>query len=172
MTHHRLIRRGGYSLIELIAVMTVMAMLMALAAGLIKLMLKLDQSSRDAGLVAADSARLARTARSDAHRSVGPVEAGPAGDRVAWTLPDGERVAYLARPADILREVRREGHPPRRETFRLPPAAAAHFEARPEAGRPFLAITIRRSASPKFPAISERIDAEFGRLTRLVRGEP
>ena len=170
MNHPR--RPRGYSLIELFVVMTVMAVLMALGAGLIKLVLKLDQSSRDAGLVASDSARLARAFRADAHESTGEVEVRTGGEQVAWALPEGDRVAYVARAADILREVRRSGRNPCREAFRLPPGASARFESTREAGRPFLAIVIRRAATTKLPAIADRVDAEFGRFSRLTRGEP
>ena len=166
-------QRRGISLIELFVMITVTAVLLGLSGGLIKLLLKLDWSSRDALTLATDATRLTRAFRLDAHRATNPQPPTADGPRIGWALADDERVAYTIRPDDILREVYRGQQPtPRRELFRLPPRSTVQFETSNDSGRPIVAVVIRRLATAKLPALDDRTDAEFARLVRLTRRQP
>lgn len=164
--------RRGYSLIEVLTVIGVMTVLLTLCAGMLKLLLNLDHAGRDALAVAADAERLGRAFRLDAHRATTPADRDADGRRVAWGLPDGERVEYAAGPDGIRREVRRDNRSPRRESFQLPPRAAARFDASDEAGRPFLTLTVHRPATHRQAAVDERVVAEVGRDRRLIARQP
>ncbi len=134
--------RRGSTLVEMMVTIAVLTVLLGLTAGLIRLLLRLDQAGRDALAVATDAARLAADWADDAHRA----PATPpliAGDRLTFARGDAERIEYTIRPRDLLREVRR-GDKVRRETYRLPPHASARFETTTEAGHPVASIVIRR----------------------------
>ena len=164
--------RGGSTLIEMLATITVLTIFLGLAAGLIRLLLRLDQSGRDALAVASDLGRLAPTWRDDIHRA--PITPAPAiaADRMTCAGPDDTRIAYTIRPRDLLREVARGDKVVRRETYRLPPHASARFEASTEAGRPFAAVVIHRDDPGPVGRRDDRVDAEVGRFDRQIARHP
>ena len=166
-------RQRGFSLVELLATITVLTILLGLCAGLIRVLLKLDQSGRDAMVASADAARLARDFRTDAHQGTGSTPPTPAPDRIGWTTTEDARVSYQIRPHDILREATRAGKVVRRELYRLPSRATARFEATTAAGPVLLSIVMDREAHPASGfAAADRIDAEFGRIDRLIARKP
>ena len=164
--------RRGYALVEMLVVMTVLAALLTLCAGLIHQLLKLDASSRSASDVAADVARLARDFRADAHASA-PIEptAKPA-DHLTLPLGDGRAVSYEVRESDILRTVSTEGKKARRfESYRRPARASVHFEVDPPGPRPFATLVIDRPAGGRDTGLFRdyRVEAELGKDRRIDR---
>lgn len=165
-------RPGGYALIELMVVMTVVAALLILCVGTIHLLLRLDRAGRDAGDDAADLFRLAASFRADAHAAAGPnpPDAGPEG-RYGFALGDGRAVEYEVREAELVRTVRRDGRVLGRSQFRRPPRAPVTFGVdRAEGGGspPFvvLRVGIRPEGQPDGPPRPWPIEAEFARDRR------
>jgi prepilin-type N-terminal cleavage/methylation domain-containing protein len=160
--------RTGYALVELLVVMTVMAVLLTLAAGMIHLLMKLDRSGRAAFDESADLIRLSRDFRADAHASKpNPVQV--ADERLLLTLEGGRTVEYLARPREILRTLH-EGEKVRSyETYRRPARSTVKFRIDGTSPTPFLSLTIDRPADSRDPTIDRdhRIEAELGKDLRI-----
>ncbi len=170
MTPDRTAARPGFSLVEMLGTITVLTILLGLAAGMIRTLLRLDQSGRDAMVVAADTTRLSHDFRNDAHRSTSLAAPVPGEDRLTWTLSDDSEVSYLIRPHDLLREVRQGGKIQHRELYRRPPRSSVWFDAVAGPGPPLVSIVLRRE--PGSAAPDDRIDAEFGRINRLIARHP
>lgn len=160
----------GFALIELMVVLTVSAIMLALCAGLIHLLMKLDRSGRATSDQAADLARLARDFRADVHAS-GPIDASGGSDG-RWTLSGegGRQVEYLVRPGDLLRTVREAGKPRRFDLYRRPPRASFRIETEPEGLITFATLIVDRPPDARDDAAYHdvRIDAEVGKDLRIA----
>ncbi len=163
-------RRAGFSLVEMLTTIAVLTILLGMCAGLIRVLLKLDQAGRVAMDTANDQVRLARTLRDEAHRSTSATARTLQADHLALTLPEGETVDYTIRPRDVLRELRQGGKVRRREVYRMPPRSSARFEAATESSRSVISLIIPQSPGSLEPAT--RIDAEVGRFARLIARKP
>lgn len=172
MTPAPLPARRGVTIIELMVSLTALTVLLALCAGMIKLLLQLDHSSRDAMTMAADQVRLARDFRADAHLSRLASPPTIADDHLSWNLPDETRVDYTVRPHDLLRELHQQGQLRRRELYRRPAGATVRFESSSEAGHPLVSIVIRRDPAGNLTSLNNRIEAEAGRNDRLIARQP
>ena len=162
-------RRAGYALIELLVVMSVTVVMLALAAGMIHLLLKLDRSGRTASEESADLARLARDFRADAHASSKPEPIVLAADRMTLAAEAGRTVEYQVRPSDVLRTVR-EGDKVRRfETYRRPSRTSVRLEVEKEGPRPFATLIVDRPSDGRDDSFYRdyRIVAELGKDHRL-----
>ena len=166
--------RRGFSLVELLATITVLTILLGLCAGMIRLLLKLDQTGRDALAISAATNQLARDFRSDAHEAASLTLPDLAGDRVAWTRTDGSKVEYIIRPNDLLREVSQAGKLRHREIYRRSARTVFSFASSPSEGRPLVSIVIRPIADTNRSSNGrvEQIDAEFSRNQRLIARQP
>ena len=167
-------RRRGYALIELLAVLTISAVMLTLAAGLLHLLMKLDRNGRDALDESADLARLSRAFRADAHASTTFEPTEQTENLCKLQLENGRSVEYQVRTGDLLRTIR-DGEKVRGfETFRRPPRTAVKFRLdgappRPPGQRPFLILTIDRPPDGRDNASRHdwSIQAELGKDQRL-----
>ena len=163
-------QRGGYTLIEMLVVMTVVALLLTLCVGTIHLLLRLDGAGRDAGDQAADLFRLARDFRTDAHAAAKSTPGAPgAADRLGFALADGRAVEYETGEAELVRTVRRDGKVVGRSQYRRPQRAPVAFRVdQPEGSPPFvvLQVDVRPEGQPDGPTRPYRIEAEFARDRR------
>ncbi len=161
----------GYALIELLVLITVVAVILGLCGGLIHLLMKLDRGVRAGSDQAADMARLARDFRADAHAAT-PSDQPDARTpgRLALGLAAGRSVEYLARAADILRTVREGDKVRRRETYRRPARSAVRFDLTREGSTAFVSLILDRPAGgPDGPADRDlRIDAALGKDGRFA----
>jgi type II secretory pathway pseudopilin PulG len=139
-------RRGGWALIELLVVFSVLAVLMTIAAGLVFQMLRIGGSERSRVVVAADLERLARDLRGDGREAAAP-DLRP--DRLILSLPGGRAVEYGIARRDVLRTVRRAGKIEHREIYRLPLATTGGFELSREGSRPVIALVLATAADAK-----------------------
>ena len=167
-------RRRGWSLLELLAVLTVVATLMTSAAGRVFQMLKIDGSARSRVVATGNLERLGRDLRADAHDATGPPDIGP--DRVVLTRDDGRTAEYVVARRDVQRTVKKGGKVEHREGYRLPSAVAGRFEASRDGSRSVIAfvlnaITPEKNARPADPGYRDyRIEAVAGRKTRDLAG--
>ena len=122
--------------------------------------------------LATDQVRLARDFRADAHLAWLASPPTIADDRLSWNLPDEARVEYTVRRHDLLRELHQGGQVRRRELYRRPPGATVRFESSTEAGRPLITIVIRRDPGGNLTSLNDRIEAEAGRVDRLIARQP
>ncbi len=167
-------RRPGYALIELLVVMTVIAVMMILCGGMLHLLMKLDRSGPDGDLIQwADLARLARDFRADAHASA-TTEPRRVSPECLTLAIDDRTVEYLVRPRDLLRTVR-EGEKVRHyETYRRPACGPpVRLEVEKNGAQPFATLIVDRSPDGRDNSFYRdyRIEAELGKDRRLsIRG--
>jgi prepilin-type N-terminal cleavage/methylation domain-containing protein len=163
-------RRRGYALIEVLVVITIVAVMLALCAGMIRLLLKLDHAGRSASDVAADLARLARDFRQDAHASAPLDPAAKVADRLTLTIAEKKTVEYQVRRSDILRTVR-EGEKVRHyEIYRKPARSTVRFDRINDGPRSFAVLVVDRPADGQDDSLYRdyRIEAELGKDRRLT----
>lgn len=166
-------RRPGWSLLEVLVVMSGLAALMTIAAGLIFQMLRVGQAERSRVVASTALERLARDLRGDARASEVPPDLAPA--RLALRLPGGRSVEYTLDGRGALRTVLAGGKVERRESYRWPRGTSGRFEP---AGGPAGSITLaiapdtvpgpERAADPSYRGY--RIEAIPGRDARLGAG--
>jgi prepilin-type N-terminal cleavage/methylation domain-containing protein len=163
-------RRRGYALIEVLVVITIVSVMLALCAGMIHLLLKLDRVGRSASDVSADLSRLARDFRADAHAAAPEDPKGRSGDRLTLSIAGDRTVEYQFRPADILRTVR-EGTKVRHfETYRKPARSTVRIDVTRDGPRPLATLIVARALDGQDDSLYSdyRIDAELGKDRRLT----
>ncbi len=115
--------RCGYTLIEMMLVITVIGALSVMGAVLIGLLMSAESRSTEGAVVQSTLSRLGRQLRADAHAAVS-ADVAAASDvenaRLNLKLADGRSIRYVASEGQIVREVDRESERPAREAFLLP----------------------------------------------------
>jgi len=137
-------RRRGYALIELLVLITIVAVMLGLCAGMLHLLMRLDR--------------------------VG----GRSPDGITLAVAEGRSVEYRARPTDILRTVREGDKVRHREQYRRPARSAVRFEVARDGPAAIASLTISREPGGKdgSPARDVRIDAALGLDRRFSRRDP
>ena len=148
----RMKRRNAYSLIELVAVISAGAALLAIATGVIYTLFEAEETSREQLNHAMTSGRLADQFRRDVHAATGLTEARQSAEGQAptgWVFAVSEErsVEYLLDGESTVRVERVEGKTIRREVFDL--------------GRRWR-TSIGRRAEGKTAVISLRMEADRG----------
>jgi prepilin-type N-terminal cleavage/methylation domain-containing protein len=177
-----MVKRNGYTLVEMLAAIGVSGVVMAIAVGLLLSLFKLDQSSRDHSVDHQSLARLEADFRGDAHaatslvRSEGPAKGqeivGEGKKGPAWELrfPQPDRsVRYAWQGGGLVRE-ERAGKATRRDGYRLPPGSTVAFERSP----PIVSLRVVCGTPSGDRAVGRtiRIDAVLGSDHRFEnRGE-
>jgi len=180
--------RRGYTLIELIVVMSTMLALLTCFTLLIGLLLRLDRAGatvvadrdtlgRLAVLFRADvrAARTARLAEAEGPPSPPKKDAAPAPGEpdLVLELPAGRTVRYHAQAGALLRVVEDRGTLKQQEAFRLPRRAAAHLGQNTRDGQQFVVLSLRPTTPPRGErqARTIDIDAALGRDHRYEAAE-
>ena len=163
-------RRRGYALIEVLVVMTIVATMLTLCAGMIHLLLKLDHANRSASEVASDLTRLARDFREDAHASAPINGSDRAEDRITLTVADRKTIEYQVRPNDILRTVREGDKVGHYERYRKPARATVRIELTNDGPRTFASLVVDRPLDGRDDSLyrNYRIEAELGKDRRMT----
>ena len=116
-------RKSGKTLLEAVIIISMMGLVVGLAATSLATLFRLrQQMSRDSEQAAA-LARLSTRLRLDAHEAV----AVAINDGCLLTLSDGRMVQYAFAAPRITREVKRDTTVVHRDRFLLPKSAAAEF---------------------------------------------
>lgn len=167
-------RRRGFSLVELLVVLSMMAIVLVLCVGLIHTLLRLDRAARAQVAEDADLSRLAREFRRDVRAATAlepiPFAAGPS----TWlplALPGGRTVEYRSRGNTLIRSERTAEAILRTETFRLPSRVAVRWEIEGTGDRTVVGLVLDpppgREAGPA-PA-GHRIEGVLGQDHRFAR---
>ncbi len=135
-------RRRGFSILEVLMLITVITVLLSLCAGLIHLLVRLDRTGQNSAELSADLARLSRDFRNDGHQASEAVELG-----------DPSKVRWV-------------------RTYRLPTAGKVRFDRFDVEGRPFLAFVISGAIDRLEPTVlrEDRVETELGRDKRILGG--
>jgi len=161
--------RRGYSLIEMLTVMSCMAVALTLTAGLLHQLLRVDRSERARVVAASSLERLAHDLRRDAHATTKPVER--LDSRLVLHLDEDRSVEYLVRETDILRTVRQGEKTKGFEIYPRPTGTSARFELTQVDAVALIGLKVEVIAGkPADPVYRDyRIEAEPGRHARLLR---
>jgi prepilin-type N-terminal cleavage/methylation domain-containing protein len=166
--------RSGWTLLELMVVITAVSILMGFTAALAAQLLRYGKVERAAVVAAANLERLGRDIRNDARVATGPAELSETS--LVLTQAEGRSIEYLVRPADILRTIRRSGKTMGFDTYKLPTGTLARFESGRDGGFPSVALVLRLNPATNPSSATEsayrdyRIEAFPGRDARLARG--
>ena len=157
--------RRGYSLIETVAMMGAGAAMMAIAVGVLHMLMRLEQVSRDEVRQRVAVDRLADQFRRDVHAAdrFTPVDATEGEDsRPAWqlALEAGHAVEYRAEQKELLRTERAEGEVVKLESFSLPARATVSIDLVGEAAPGIVSLQIARDGSQAPGPIWRRFNVE------------
>jgi type II secretory pathway pseudopilin PulG len=167
-------RRPGWSLLELLVVITAVSAMLTLAAMLIFQTLKVGQDERSSTVAAAALERLGGDLRADARAASGPLVLAPT--RLVLPAPEGRSIEYTLDRRVALRTVRKGEKVERREQYRWPRGTAGRFEPMRDGPAEGVALALvpdeaaSPTRSPDAPYRGFRIEALAGRDTRLGEG--
>jgi prepilin-type N-terminal cleavage/methylation domain-containing protein len=170
-------RRPGYSLVELLVVMTVATVVLGAAGVLLHTVLRTDQAVRDEQQAHAGISRLAEQFRADVHAAVAveppAAEAGAAAQPVEYRLrlPAGQTVLYRFETGKASRLEQAGQEVKRRETFTLPGDNMARIELRdnPPPTVASLVLSSTGEAPGRPPGVTARIDAVVAKDHRFAK---
>ncbi|NQU24751.1 MAG: prepilin-type N-terminal cleavage/methylation domain-containing protein [Candidatus Nealsonbacteria bacterium] len=125
-------RRRGFSLIELVVVISVGSVLLGVTVGVFHLLFRMEHTARQYVHQSAVTAQLADRFRRDVHQAVDATVADD--DAGQLTLSPGHTIVYQPRPGELVRVERIDGADRCRETFSLPPQTTVSMEIADVAG--------------------------------------
>ncbi len=165
--------RRGFTLVEMLAVISVSSVLLVIATGAVHRAMRLEHRWADQADVNRVLTRLARDFRADVHRCR---QASLNEDSLVLTALAGEVVTYEVTATEIIRDAQAPAKGRQREFYRLPADCLANFLI--EAGEPTW-VELRVTQSPQLRNLPARVvlnvKSEAGRLIRLAQstgGEP
>jgi hypothetical protein len=143
--------RRGITIIEVLIVVTGVAMMLGLCAVSIQILMRLNADGQARYGAAVSLERLARQVRDDAHSSetaqIAALEK-TAGNPTSLRLDMGpdHKVAYEPRDGSVVRTESQAGQVVRHDSYALARGALARFELRDEASRRLVALVVSRPA--------------------------
>ena len=161
--------RRGYTLIEVLVVVTVSTVLLGVAAGVLCLLLRAERGGREHVYRASVVARLSDQFRRDVHAALHTIPADAA-EKGQWSfaMPDDHVVAYRVVPGEIERRERLGEKLVRRESYAL--AADSSAEIVVHAGpAPSMASLVIRLPTPAADEREIHVDAVVGRDHRFAK---
>jgi hypothetical protein len=160
----------GYSLIEMLLVMTGLALLFGVSVGTIHMLLRLDRGNRARLGETATVSRLARQFRHDVHAAT---SAQRDGKGLVFRLLDGRNVEYVTEGGRLMRVEARAAETVGREVFRMPSRGSTTWDVREDGGRSWAIMVLEPAAHAKdiVPPRPVRIEALVGKEARLAHRE-
>jgi len=148
-------RRRGITIIEMMVLITAVATALGLCAVTIQVLLRLKTDGQSRLTAQVGLERLARQLRGDAHAAADaqvdaeppPARGGRAAAGLRLSLGPKHGVVYEARKSAVLRVESHDGSVTRRELYSLPAAREINFEIRPDAGRRFVTLVVKKHES-------------------------
>jgi prepilin-type N-terminal cleavage/methylation domain-containing protein len=159
----------GFTLIEILVATTVATIVLATAVALLHTLLRADAANRDAMQRSAAVNRLSGQFRDDVHAAVRIAASSPDWQ---FDLPGGRSVVYQVTADSIVRTEKAGQAVAGRESFSLPPKAAAWIETATRDGVILVSLLVVPAAddSAQPPSAAPlRIDAILGREHRFAR---
>jgi prepilin-type N-terminal cleavage/methylation domain-containing protein len=120
--------RRGFTLIEMVVVITVSAVLMGIGTGILALLLRSQRLAHDDLDHGRSVARLAEQFRDDVHAATGTPQYLPDRSDWQWQLPSGRTVVYHLAPGVVGRREWFGAKLYRQESYALPAEVAARIE--------------------------------------------
>lgn len=165
-------KQRGYALIEMLLVISGIAVLFGLSVGMIHMLLRLDRGNRSRLGEKATISRLAHQFRRDAHAAVDvrPIE-GAKHQGLALVFDDGGTIEYVDEGGRLARVESSAGETLRQETFRLPSRDRPKVELREADGRRWgrLVLAPKPQGKEIEPPRTVLIEAWVGKDQRFSR---
>lgn len=159
-------RSGVASLIEVLAAMTMIAVLFGTTASLLALMFRLERLGRDDLAVTITEGALAADVRADVHAAF-RVEREDDPVRLVLIGPGDRRTAYHMQGRLLIREDHRPGEVDRRESYRLRPGTTFSWDLHESDGIPVVSLVLDVPGTIEGDRRSVRIEATVGRDHRF-----
>jgi prepilin-type N-terminal cleavage/methylation domain-containing protein len=166
--------RRGYSLIEMLVVITVGSLMLGLCVGTIHMILKLDRGGRTQVTERAARARLAQYFRADVRAALRTEPATGRSERLSLFLPEQRVVEYKIEPGRVLRVRTEAGTLKNRDAFSLPRKSVARLEVEDRAGRTFAGLVVedQERATPSTARAGQfRVEGVVGKDHRFEAGK-
>ena len=154
--------RRGFSLIEVLVVLTVGAVVVGIGVGMLHMLMRIEQTGRDRVPQAGILARLAEQFRSDVGAAV---RQAPGARQGEWQfVMTGDRlITYRALAGEIRWDERRAGKPVRQESYVLPSGCSATITVRSEATAAVASLVIADNGTPLAAGREMRVTAVLGK---------
>jgi len=168
--------RAGFSLVELVAAMTVGATVFGLAVGLLYTLLRVGSGAQEQLRLHTTIRHLADQFRRDAHAAerVAPLPAVQGKPRPGWRfhLGSGRVVDYEPQQHGLVRSETADGKTQHREQYRLPAGTGASVQP-PEAKDGIVGLRLVSDAGPSDePRLGELVvEAQLAKDWRFARGK-
>ena len=144
--------RFGYSIIEVVLVISAVSIVLGLCAGLIHVLLRLEKGERTHLGETGTIARLAQQFRKDVHAAtratLDPIDER-GGARLDVATPTDRTIDYRAGERSIVRTQHHGDEVERRETFSLPSCPEPRFLKSEGGGGVWLILSLPRGAGPE-----------------------
>jgi prepilin-type N-terminal cleavage/methylation domain-containing protein len=163
-------RRPAFSLIEMIAVMSVAAVMLGVAATLLYGLLQTEGSGREHVCQSGVLGHLADQFRCDVHEAR-TVAVAADGESRQFELAPGRTVSYHCQPGTLTRTEQVDGTVERRESFTLRPGSTATIQIPTDTKPAIVSLRIVPAAEPSGQSARRiiRIDAVLARDHRFTR---
>ncbi len=160
--------RRGYTLIEMIVVMTVGAVIVGISVGMLHALMRTEQTGRDRVPQARILARLAEQFRSDVGAAVRQT---PNARQAEWQFAlAGDRVVtYRALPGEVRWDERMAGKLVRQESYVLPSGCSAAITVQHEATPAVANLSIAYNGTPLAASREMRVIAVLGKDHRFTK---
>jgi len=161
-------RRRGYSLVELLVVISMSSVMLGIITVLFTLLFRIERSGRDHVRHSAVLGRLADQFRRDVHAT--PVGGVSVGEPVQFSPAPDRTITYGTPHGAVIRIERVGSEEVRRESFVLPSSCSASIGSPPDAKGPTVTLSIapRTDTQPRRPGRTLRVDALLGRDHRFA----
>ena len=155
-------RNSGFTLIEILATMTMGSGLMLLAIGMVHQMMKLSTETHAIADEHRTVSRLARQFRNDTHLAESFLQTEPTA--IALKLSNETTVAYSINLNEVVRNEMGGEQSIRREQYRLPADFSVRIKSQNEPQRLVLTISRDSEFRAASPRVEREISAVVGRL--------
>jgi len=160
--------RRGYSLVEMLVVLTVGAVIVGICVGLLHTLLRTEQNGRERVPQTRILVRLAEQFRTDVSAAVRQVASARQGEW-QFALPGDRVVTYQASPGEVRWEERTQGKPAIRETYVLPRGCSAAITVHSQAAPPVASLVVADKNATQQAAHEIRVVAVLGKDHRFTR---
>jgi prepilin-type N-terminal cleavage/methylation domain-containing protein len=160
--------RRGYSLIEMIVVLTVGAVVVGIGAGMLHLLLRTEQTGRGRVLQARVLARLAEQFRGDVGAAVRQTPGAREGEW-RFVLMGDRLVTYRALPGEVQWDESMAGKRVRQESYVLPGGSSAAITVQSKAMPVMASLVIADHGTPAATSREMRITAVLGKDHRFTK---
>jgi prepilin-type N-terminal cleavage/methylation domain-containing protein len=163
-------RRRGFTLVEMLVVMTVGSVMFGIGVGVLHLLFQIERAGRDRVQQTRVLARLAEQFRADVNAAERPISAqGNRPSQWQFAMTGDRLVTYRALPGRLDRDEQVAGKLVRQESYALPTGCSATISVEREAKPPVASLIIARESTPLAAGHEMRVAARLGKDHRFTK---